>query len=145
MEPINPEQAQRVWQRVRGPGAESDTLEMLLALESECRQLLLCLQKTAPLRDSRGLNRLREECRRFSHIFLGLAMVREADVTVTAAPAVRGNAEGLLRQCYAVRRKAIGLLRALPEDSAFCAELLSQRMEEHCLLVLELLGSLPRN
>lgn len=144
MEPINPTQAARVWQRVRGPEPEEDALTRLLALEAECRQLYCWLQKNTPLRDSRGLNRLREESRQFFHILMGLAMVRGMDVTVTAPPSVRGNAGGLLRQSYDIRKKAIGLLSTLPEDCASSTELLKQMMEEHCLSLLELLGSLPR-
>ena len=144
MEPINPTQAARVWQRVRGPEQEIDPLEKLLALEAECRQIWLYLQKNTPLRDSRGLTRLREESRQFFHILMGLALIRGLDVTVTAPSSVRGNAEGLLRQGYVTRQKAIALLHTLPEDCAPCAELLKQMMEEHCLSILELLGSLPR-
>ncbi len=144
MEPINPTQAARVWQRVRGPEPEEDSLVRLLGLEAECRQIIQYLQKHTPLRDSRGLNRLREESRQFFHILMGLAQIRDMDVTVTAPPSIRGNAEGLLRQSYTTRQKAIVLLGALPPDCAPCAELLKQMMEEHCLSILELLGSLPR-
>lgn len=144
MEPINPTQATRVWQRVRGPEPEEDTLTRLLALEAECRQIYLYLQKNTPLRDSRGLARLREECRQFFQSLMGLALVRGMDVTVTAPPSVRGNPEGLLRQSYATRRKLLALLEALPEDCAPASGLLRQGMEAHCLSILELLGSLPR-
>ena len=141
MESINPTQAQRVWQRVRGPEQAEDVFARLLALEAECRQILIVLHRNTPLRDSRGLSHLREECRQFFHILLGLAMVRELDVTVTAPPSVRGNPEGLLRQFWQTRQKSLKLLEGMEDP---CAGLLSARMEEQSLVVLELLGSLPR-
>lgn len=141
MESINPTQEARIWQRVRGNPPQEHTLEQLLALEAEFRQICQYLQRNTPLRDSRGLNRLREESGRFYHILLGLAQVLEQDVTVTAPPAVRGNAGGLLRQSYATRQRSIALLEHLPLEER---KLLKQKMEAHCLSILELLGSLPR-
>lgn len=141
MESINPTQAQRVWQRVRGPEQTEDVFARLLALEAECRQILSVLHRNTPLRDSRGLSQLREECRQFFHILLGLSMVRELDVTVTAPPSVRGNPEGLLRQLWQTRQKSLKLLEGMEDP---CAGLLRARMEEQSLVVLELLGSLPR-
>lgn len=144
MESIDLKQAQRVWSRVHPPEPEVDELNRLLALESELRHIYQYLQKNTSLRDSRLLARLREESRRFFHILAGLAAVSGRDVTVTAPPSVRGNAEGLLRQSYLTRRKAMGLLERLPEGCRPCAGLLEQEMEEHCLTLLELLGQLPK-
>ena len=141
MESINPTQAAQVWQRVRGNPPEEPTLEKLLALEAECRRILGVLHRNTPLRDNPLLLRLREDSGRLCHILLGLAMLREADVTVTAPPAVRGNPEGLIRQCHATRQKSIALLDALsPEDRAALKPL----MDAQLLYLLELLGSLPR-
>lgn len=144
MESINPAQAQRVWQRVKGPERPEDVFLRLLALEAESRQILLYLQRKTALRDSRGLARLREESCQFFHILMGLTLARGLDMTVTAPPSIRGNGEGLLRLSYETRRKIIALLEGLPEDCAPCAGLLRQRMEAHCLSILELLGQLPR-
>ena len=141
MEPINPTQAARVWQRVHGPAQEEHPLLRLLALEAECRQICQYLQRNTALRDSRGLHHIREECRRFFHMMQGLAQMLELDVTVTAPPAVRGNPEGLLRQLWQTRQKSIALLDGMEES---WAGLLKKRMEEQTLAVPELLGSLPR-
>lgn len=144
MEPINPIQAQRVWQRVRGPESDQDTLTRLLALEAESRHTYQYLQKNTHLRDSRLLARLSEESRRFFHILSGLAMIRDKDVTVTAPPSVRGNAEGLLRQSCRTRLQSLSLLEALGPDCAPSARILKDRMENHLTTILELLGQLPR-
>ena len=141
MESINPTQEAKVWQRVRGTPPEEQSLEKLLALEAEFRQICQYLQRNTTLRDSRGLSRLLEESGRFFHMLMGLALIREADVTVTAPPSVRGNAGGLLRQSYAARKKSIALLEGLPLEER---RLLKPKMEEHCLSILELLGQLPR-
>ena len=141
MESINPTQAQRVWQRVKGPESQEDLFARLLALEAECRQIIGYLQKHTHLRDSRGLSRLREDCGQFFHMLRGLSLIGGLDVTVTAPPSVRGNPEGLLRQYWVTRQKIIVLLEGLEEP---CNRLLKQTMEEHSLLVLNLLGQLPR-
>ena len=141
MESINPVQAQRVWQRVRGADPGEDALARLLALEAECRQMYQYLQRNTHLRDSRWLARLREESGRFHHTLLGMALIRGQDVTVSAPPAVRGNPEGLLRQSHATRQRALALLEELPPEDR---KLLKPKMEEHRLILLELLGSLPR-
>ena len=139
MEPINPAQEAKVWQRVRGNPPEEPGIGKLLALEAECRQIIGYLQRNTPLRDSRSLGRLREECGQFFRMLKGLAMIRGQDVTVTAPPSVRGNPEGLLRQYWHTRQKSIRLLDGMGEP---CARLLRQKMEEHSLAVLHLLGQL---
>ena len=141
MESINPTQAAQVWQRVRGNPPEEQTLEKLLALEAECRQIFHYLQRNTHLRDSRGLARLREDSGRCYHILLGMASLRGLDVTVSAAPAVRGNPEGLLRQSCTTRQKSIALLEELPPGER---ALLKPLMDAQLLCLLELLGSLPR-
>lgn len=144
MESINPIQAQRVWQRVRGPESEQDALARLLALEAESRHTYQYLQKNTHLRDSRLLARLSEESRAFFHILCGLAMVRDRDVTITAPPSVRGNAEGLLRQSWKTRLQSLALLETLGPDCAPCSRILKDRMEHHLAAIVELLGHLPR-
>lgn len=146
MEQINTAQAQRVWQRVRGseaPGQASD-LSGLLALVAEVRHTYQYLQKNTALRDSRLLARLREESQRMFSTLAGLALVWEQDLTLTAPPAIRGNAEGLLLRCYHTQLRAIGLLDSLPGERTDWAPLLRRRMEEHTMTILELLGQLPR-
>ena len=144
MEQINPAQAQRVWNRVRGPEPEGETLARLLALEAECRQICQYLQRNTHLRDSRGLGRLMEESRRFFHILSGMALAAEEDVTVIAPPSVRGNAVGLLRQCLITRRRSITFVDSLSPERFPGTVLLKREMEQNCLTILELLGQLPR-
>lgn len=144
MEQINPVQAQRVWQRVRGEDASADPLPRLLALEAEVRHTYHYLQKNTPLHDSRLLSQLREESRRFSCILMGLCRAAEKDVTVQAPPSVRGNAEGLLQRCYRTRCQIIALVQTLPSGQTCGASLLQQKMEHHALTVLELLGQISR-
>lgn len=144
MEPINPIQAQRVWQRVRAPESEQEILARLLTLEAEIRHTCQYLQKNTPLRDSQGLTWLSRESRSFFHILSGLSLVRNLDVTVTAPPSVRGNAEGLLRQTVRTRLQTLALVQQLGQESEPAATLLRKRMEHHLTSILELLGQLPR-
>lgn len=146
MEQIDPARAQRVWQRVTGTEAKEPALSRLLALEAEARHIYHYLQRSAPLRDSRVLAQLREESGRFFHILSGLCLLAEGDVTVTAPPSLRGNPEGLLRLCWRQRRKSLALLGSeeIPGEFADAANALSDQMQRHCLLLLELLGRVCR-
>lgn len=142
MEQIDPVQAQRVWQRVRGQEPEEpETLSRLLTLEAEIRHICQYLQRNTHLRDSRMLTRLREESGGFYSILSGLSRLLEADVTVTAPASIRGTAEGLLRQCWKNRQISLSLLPGLPRE---VPPQLKNRMEHNALLMLELLGQLPR-
>lgn len=145
MEQIDPIRAQQVWSRVRSSEPETpDSLRRLLALEAEIRHICHYLQKNTSLRDSRLLLRLREDSQRLLSTLSGLCMITGIDCAPPAPPSVRGSAEGLLRQCYKTRLSSISLLASLPAECAPRSPLLKRRMEDHAMILLELLGSLPR-
>ena len=144
MDPLTPDQARQVWQRVRGGDTGSDPLPRLLALEAELRHIYHWLQTHTLLRDNHLLARLREDSGRFSAILKGLCLVLDREYTVQAPPSVRGNPEGLLRQCFRDRAESLRLLSALPDGARESAALLEKQMQVHSLNLLELLGKLPK-
>ena len=146
MEQIDPAQAQRVWQRVQPSRQEEPALPKLLTLEAEARHIYHYLHRNTPLRDSRLLIRLRDDSCRFFGILSGLCLLEQGEVTVTAPPSLRGNAEGLLRLCWRQRLQSLALLESgkIPAEFAPAAKLLAEHMKEHSLLLLELLGRFSR-
>ena len=145
MESINPAAAQRVWQRVRGDAPDpNDALCQLLASESEIRAIYQYLLRDSFLRDSRLLSRLSDESKQFIHILSGISLTNGESAVLPAPPSIRGNPQGLLLQSFKTRCRCLEMLNRLPGTVSLCAPELKHRMEKHCLLLLELLGRLPR-
>lgn len=145
MESINPAAAQRVWQRVRGDAPDpNDALCQLLSSEAEIRAIYQYLLRDSFLRDSRLLSRLREESSQFSHILTGISRMSGETAALPAPPSIRGNPEGLLRQSFSARCRALEALNRLSGTASLWVPELKDRMEKHCLILLELLGRLPR-
>lgn len=149
MDKIDPAQAQRVWQRVQGTRSPDDVqaLPRLLALESEAWHTYTYLAKNTPLRDSKLLARLREQSMSQYNTLAGLHLFTTGDRPAqTPQPALRGNAEGLLRLAFRNRQQFLALLDSaqLPAELAFVLPLLRDQTEAHCRLLLELLGWLCR-
>lgn len=149
MDQITPAQAQRVWQRVQGTRSPDDAqpLPRLLALESEAWHTYTYLSKNTALRDSKLLSQLRETSASQFNTLAGLHLLTTGDRPVQMPqPTLRGNAEGLLRLAFRNRQQFLALLDSaqLPAEFPFILPLLRESTEEHCLLLLELLGRVCR-
>ena len=143
MEQIDPIRAQQVWNRVRGGEPPADVLPRLLALEQEAGQIYAQLAGFSVLSASRVLARLREECIQFIRIYQGmLALTDGGKAPPQPRNSLRGNPEGFLRRCWDLRQKSIALLDTgkFPPQLTVTAEQMKSRTEDHCLMILELLG-----
>lgn len=145
MEQIDQAQAQRVWQRVRqGDSAPVDNtiLPQLWELEGELHRLCLPLSRTS-LGNHRALTQLRADHQ--ARALKGLMLLVLG--TAPAAPpqtTLRGNPEGLLRQCWQNRCQAFTLVQQaqLPSPYAPALSSLREGIRRQQWLILELLGSL---
>lgn len=148
MDQITPDQAQRVWNRVRGEEPQnSQPLARLLELEAEADRIYIYLTKNTPLRDSRMLRQLREENQSFLNALAGIHLLTTGERPRKSQPnALRGNAEGMLRLLWRQRQQSLALLESaqVPAEFAPALSQLRARMTTHCCLILELLGWLCR-
>lgn len=145
MEQIDPVRAQQVWNRVRGTEQAPDSLLKLLALEQEAGQIYAQLARTPALSGSKVLSRLREESAAFTRIYQGMiALTSPGKPPAPPRNSLRGNPEGFLRHCWELRQKSLALLESgkFPPQFTGTAELMQEKILEHSLLILELLGHL---
>lgn len=146
MEQIDPVQATRVWQRVRGEQSPADqTLQKLLALEAEAGAAYAYIAKH--MGENRLLQALREQNRSFINCLTGICLITtEQRPSIPGPPSIRGNAEGLLRQCWKQRQLVLSLVEGIQATAEFkpVFSLLRTRNIDHCRIILELLGQLAR-
>lgn len=146
MDQIDPTQAARVWQRVRGEAPAGDqTLPRLLALEAEAGATYAYLGKF--MVENRLLQALREQNRSFLRCLTGIWVIttEQAPAPLTP-PSIRGNAEGLLRQSFKTRQQLLSLVEGIQTTAELkpVFAFLRTKYIDHCRLILELLGQTSR-
>ena len=150
METIDPAKAARVWQRVRGDAPqehpEQGLLEMI-AREWTDASTYLQLSRQFQGKHSAMLRRMFEEEQAHTACLKGIytRITGKRPVVKAVSPALT-DPEQLLRQCYGRVMQCLARYEQRssdPEYGQVFARLADQE-REHCRLVLELLGSLPR-
>lgn len=149
MEQFNQVQAQRVWQRVRGEGcaAPEPDLAALIRAEWEDAALYLQLSKKFPGQEGAVLRRMQEQEQSHCACLRGIYTVTTATPQPLTPPApVHGSVQQLLRQCYGREMRAISAYDSRSGDPQYghvFARLRDQE-QEHCRMILQLIGSMAR-
>ena len=150
MNEIDPIQAARVWQRVRGHTAEDEAqaLEALIRQEWENACTYLQLSRCTQGRESALLHRLFEQEQAHCACLKGIyAIVTGKKARTQPVPAVRGEPGQILRSCYARQMRTLGAYEARARESEYAhvfTRLRDQEMDQ-CRLVLQVLGTLEQS
>lgn len=150
METIDPAKAARVWQRVKG---ETDTeppeqyLTQMIAREWTDAAIYLQLSRKFQGKHSATLRRMYEQEQAHTACLKGIyTLITGKRPTVKATPPAQTDTEQLLRRCYGSKMHCLAQYERRsnhPEYGAVFARM-AQQEKEHCLLILELLGSLKK-
>lgn len=140
MDQIDPAQAQRVWQRVRG-NQEENLQQLLAALVRTNGEDAALYQQMAP--KNSGWNRLLEEKRSQIGTLRGLYFIHAGQkLPPVKLPAPQGDPDRLVRACMG---RQMQLLRTYDQQSKseefgciFAS--LHDAQREHCRLLLETIG-----
>lgn len=144
METIDPNQAARVWQRVRGNPAEDKSLERLILQTWEDANVYLQLSRRTTGRTGTVLRELHRRkqaqcaCLRGIHRMLtgqALGLPRGKSVTEPLEAALRG--------CYAREMRSLRLWgdRISDPDYGPVFQRMTEEERESCRMLLELIGS----
>ena len=145
MDTVNPEQAQRVWNRVH-PGASekpAPVLESLIAGEWEASAAYLVLAKRAGGRHAATLQQLARQSRSRWACLQGMALLHTGKRPVHTHPqSPTGSAGEILRRCCSRAMEGITLYDQIKsrENTPILA-LLAQEQARDCRVLLELLGN----
>ncbi len=149
MEQINQVQAQRVWQRVRGSEQPSTevTLAALIAAEWEDAAIYLQLSRKFSGKESAILYKMYQQEQHHCSCLKGIYTIATGNKpALPKATPVHGPIEQVLRNCYGREMRALSAYDARSQDAEYghvFAKLRDQE-QEHCRLILELIGSLAK-
>ena len=141
MENIDPNQAARVWQRVRGnsaPGGEN-TLEQLIVQEWEGAAFCFQLARRSSGRESMALQQIGRQKQTNCACLKGIHTLLTGK-KVTLSPVKPG--ENSLRGCYEREVQCLKSYagRASDPDYGYVFSSMKNKAGEHCRLLLELIG-----
>lgn len=144
MDQIDPIQARQVWSRVRSGQSREDPLRLLTELELEAELFYSHLARLPMFSGNRLLPRLRQENRKLLLTLWGIGSLTELPPPPQPRHSLRGTPEGMVQQCWELRKKALALLgeAPLPGLPEGVTDQLRDRYETHALGLLELLGLL---
>lgn len=150
METIDPSQAARVWQRVRGesPDPETADLERLIIQEWEDAAVYLQLSRHCGGKESAALYQLfRQEqnhCACLKGIYTMLTGKKPKLRAVRPAAQTLGEA---LRKCYARELRALSAYeeRAKEPKYGHVFSHMRDQEQEHCRVILTLLGRMGKD
>ena len=146
MEQIDQVQAQRVWQRVRGAGgAEEPDLPSLIAAEWEDAATYLQLARRFSGREAAILRQMSQQEQSHCACLRGLRSISTGSrEPLPHMPPISGSPEKILRECYGREPRAMRAYDARSADPQYghvFARLRDQE-QEHCRMILELMGKL---
>lgn len=146
MENINPSQAARVWQRVRGNQTDDpeQLLAQLIAQEWEDASIYLQLSRRTGGKEAAALYQLFQQEQAHCSCLKGIYTLTTGKKP--AIPAVKKIAEPMeiaLRHCYGREMRCLSAYEQRREDPQYghVFARLAQQEQEHCRVVLELIGS----
>ncbi len=149
MDQINQVQAQRVWQRVRGSEtvAPERSLDALIAAEWEDAATYLQLSKHFSGRERQLLHKLHEQELAHCSCLKGICSITSGSKPQLPTPdPVHGPIDQILRSCYGRKMRAMSAYDARCQDPEYGCVFtkLRDQEQEHCRIILELIGSLSR-
>lgn len=145
METVNSEQAQRVWNRVRGTAPEKSAadLEPLIAEEWEASAAYLALAKRTEGRHTALLQQLARQSRSRWACLQGISLLRTGRRPGHIHPKSPAGSSGeILRRCCSRAMGTVELYGQLcSQESSPVFPLLAQEQTRDCRILLELLGN----
>ena len=147
METIDPAKAARVWQRVQGtaePEKKEQGLQALILEKWTAAATYLLLSRRFDLRESAILKKMFQEEQTQTNCLKGIyTLITGNHPTVKAIPPQQESVENTLRRCYGREMRCLAEYEARSSDPEFgqVFSRLAQQEQEHCRLLLELLGS----
>ena len=148
MEKIDPEKARQVWQRVQSttPPREHGLPELIL-LEWTNATAYLQLARQLPGKVAAALRFIHQQEMGNAACLKGIyTLLTGQRPAIKAIPPTPGDPEKVLRNCYGQEMRCLAQYEARrpdPEYGQVFARLAAQK-QEHCRLVLELLGRLTK-
>lgn len=136
---------QRVWQRVRGD-TERPGLQALLTAEQSAAAAYRQLLRSARENEKALLRRLYAREQAHARCLLGMHRLQTGQpLSVRTPPPESDHPEATLRKCYQLSLKAIQAYSAWENDRdhGHVFSQLRVQEQEHCRMLLELLGMLP--
>ena len=147
MKDFNEEMARRVWQRVQGeaePVQSLGNLQALLAGEVDAAAVYARLGKAFPEKAA-VFRKLSEDCRKMADCLVGIRFLESGQRSkAKPLPAKTERIDTLLRRCYfrcLQSAEQYGQRKYSREYGSVFAALMEKK-QEHCLILLEILGSL---
>ncbi len=149
MDQINQVQAQRVWQRVRGSEQASPevTLSALITAEWEDATTYLQLSKKLCGRESAILYKMFQQEQAHCSCLKGIYTIATGNKpALPKVTPVHGPIEQILRNSYGREMRAVNAYDARSQDPEYGHVFIKLRdqEQEHCRLILELIGSLSK-
>ena len=148
MNSIDPQLAARVWQRVRGEDRLNDReLLAMIAREQSSAETYLQLSRQLQNKTSAALRRLYDREQAHCACLRGIyTLITSTQPNTKATPLSGLTPESVLRRCYGRQMQALADYEARindPEYGPVFARLADQE-RDHCRMLLELIGSLPK-
>ena len=148
MLPYDPEKAAQIWQRVHGQmsaGPDPSDLLPLIAEEWTDAVTYLHLSRHFKGKESAALRRMGEQEQAHAACLKGIyTLLTGQQPKQHIPPAPREHPQTLLRRCYGREMRCLAQYQARttdPEHGQIFARLAAQE-QEHCHILLQLLGSL---
>lgn len=148
MDKIDPEKARQVWQRVQGatPTAPREQgLSELVVLEWTNATAYLQLSRHTPAKIAASLRHIHQQEMGNAACLKGIyTLLTGKKPAIKAVPPAPDSPDKVLRRCYGQEMHCLAQYEARrtdPEYGQVFARLAAQK-QEHCRLVLELLGRL---
>ena len=147
MDKIDPEKARQVWQRVQSTAStpREQGLTELIVQEWTNAATYLQLSRRMQGKSAIDLRKIHEQEMSNAACLKGIyTLLTGSRPTIRATPQKAENPEAVLRHCYGQEMRCLAQYEARrtdPEYGQVFARLATQK-QEHCRLVLALLGSL---
>ncbi len=149
MAQINQVQAQRVWQRVRGtePSSTEENLAALIAAEWEDAATYLQLSRKLTGKESAILHKMCEQEQAHCSCLKGIYTITTGTTPTLPKPQpVHGHICEILRSCYGREMRALNAYDTRSQDPEYghVFARLREQEQEHCRLILQLIGSMSK-
>lgn len=148
MEKLDEVKARQVWSRVRGEassGPDFGRLPALIASEEEAANTYLQLSRRLQGKERMMLQRMSQEEQSHAACLKGIYHLITGERTSTAhAPVPNAAVELTLRRCYGKEMRCLAEYEARTQDKEYGAVFfrLAQQEQEHCRMLLEILGNI---
>ncbi len=136
---------QRVWQRIRGQ-ADTAPLQALATAERSAATTYLMLSQMVNGHARAMLRQMYQQERRHERCLCGMRMLHDGHaLMIRTVPPQIGNVTAALRKCYADSLRRAEQYEQHSHDDPYGAafSLLGHQEREHCVMLLEICGSLP--